>query len=188
MNSAHLLSPFFSSIPPALFWYLFIRQGDSDRLTLLSIAPCQRLLANFPLFVNFSCNLRSLWAATNQPSWQPAPFQKDAGVLLFSPVFVLQEKQSTRDTVASIPAGVAAPATYCDWRWDSCASVCVRQPLHVGGSHPDIPVDVLSKGGALLMGTMHQLIVFFCGLVCHSSSAFVVIFLLGFTLEEQRLF
>lgn len=73
-------------------------------------------------------------------------------------------------------------------RWASCSSVCVSQPLHVGGSHPDIPADVLNKGGALLMGTMHQLIVFFCGLVCHSSSALVVIFLLEFTLEERRLF
>lgn len=38
------------------------------------------------------------------------------------------------------------------------------------------------------MGTMHQLIVFFCGLLSHSSSALVVIFLSEFTLEEQRLF
>lgn len=113
--------------------------------------------------------------------------RKDAGILLFFLVFVLQEKQWTQGTVGFRPAGGAAPATSCDWRWDSGSSVCVRQPLYAGGSHPDIPVDVLSKGGALLMGTMHQLIVFFCGLVCHSSSAFVVIFLLGFTLE-QRLF
>lgn len=37
------------------------------------------------------------------------------------------------------------------------------------------------------MGTMHQLIVFFCGLVRHSSSASLVIFLSEFTLEEQHL-
>lgn len=60
MNSAHLPSPFFRSIPPALFWYLFIRRADSDRLTLLCIAPCRRLLANFPSFVTSYCNLRRL--------------------------------------------------------------------------------------------------------------------------------
>lgn len=178
MNSAHLPGPFFSSVPPALFWYLFIHGADSDRLSLLCIAPCQRLLANFPLFVNFFCNLRRLYAAT---------IPKGCWCFTLSPS-LCPARETTQGTGVSLPAGVAAPATYCDWRCDSCASVCVKEPLYAGGSHPDIQVDVLSKGGALLMGTMHQLIVFFCGLVCHSSSAFVVIFLLGFTLDEQRLF
>lgn len=149
INSAHLPSPFFNAVPPALFWSLFIRRADSDRLTLLCIAACS---------LTSCCCLRVY------------------------PV-IYTDCQQSPTTSSSLKRSKITPR-----HWASCSSVCGSQPLHVGGSHPDIPADVLKKGGALLMGTMHQLIVFFCGLVCHSSSALVVIFLLEFTLEERRLF
>lgn len=79
----------------------------------------------------------------------------------------------TNDTSVSLPACVAATASDCEEATDTVTHV----PLSAGGNHRSFPVDVWNKGGALLMGTMHQLIVSFCELVSHSSSALVVIFL-----------
>lgn len=160
-------------LPPASFILVpFICRAPSDRRTLLCIALC------FITFCRMCIDsvIHTDWKQSQNNLRLRLERSKRAKRVLFFCVY-------TSFCVEEItkPGGS-------DHHCSACSSVSVSRPLYVGGSHRDIPLDVLNRGGAMLMGTMHQLIVFLCVLVSHSSSALVVIFLSEFTLEKQRLF
>lgn len=162
--------------PTSFILVPFICWAPSDRLTLLCIALSKRLLHNVTL-----CRLWIYSVFTQIGSSHKTSFMSDRSVQNWP-------KWCSFFLLFSLAWGEITKLWGSKQHCSTCSCLCVSQPLYVGGNHRDIPLDVWNKDGTLLMATMHQLIVFFCGLVSHSSSAFVVIFLSEFTLEQQCLF
>lgn len=172
-----LISSIFLLCPASFILVPFICWAPSDRLTLLCIALCKRLLHNVTL-----CRLWIYSVFTQIGSSHKTSFMSDCSVRKHAKITLFFFH------LFSLAWGEITKLWGSERRCSTCSSVCVTHPLYVGGNHRDILLDVWNKGGALLMATMHQLIVFFCRLVSHSSSALVVIFLSEFTLEQQCLF